>query len=132
MTSVLQVTPGTQIIKVFLNELQLIYNIALFSGIQHSDSDILQIIFHSRLLQYTEYNSRCFCSVAKSGPTLCDPMDCRMPGSPVLHDYYSLWGCKESDATEQLTLSHFSLFHIHKYKHIFILLINLLKCDNDL
>ena len=132
MTSVLQVTPGTQIIKVFLNELQLIYNIALFSGIQHSDSDTLQIIFHSRLLQYTEYNSRCFCSVAKSGPTLCDPMDCRMPGSPVLHDYYSLWGCKESDATEQLTLSHFSLFHIHKYKHIFILLINLLKCDNDL
>ena len=132
MTSVLQVTPGTQIIKVFLNELQLIYNISLFSGIQHSDSDTLQIIFHSRLLQYTEYNSRCFCSVAKSGPTLCDPMDCRMPGSPVLHDYYSLWGCKESDATEQLTLSHFSLFHIHKYKHIFILLINLLKCDNDL
>ena len=25
------------------------------------------------------------CSVAKWGPTLCDPVDCNMPGSPVLH-----------------------------------------------
>ena len=27
----------------------------------------------------------CCCSVAKSFPTLCDPMDCSMPGSSVLH-----------------------------------------------
>ena len=27
----------------------------------------------------------CCCSVAKSCPTLCDPMDCSMPGSSVLH-----------------------------------------------
>ena len=27
----------------------------------------------------------CFCSVAKSSLTLCNPMDCSMPGSPVLH-----------------------------------------------
>ena len=25
------------------------------------------------------------CSVAKSSPTLCNPMDCNMPGFPVLH-----------------------------------------------
>ena len=25
------------------------------------------------------------CSVAKSYPTLCDPMECSMPGFPVLH-----------------------------------------------
>ena len=25
------------------------------------------------------------CSLAKSHPTLCDPMDCSMPGFPVLH-----------------------------------------------
>ena len=25
------------------------------------------------------------CSVAQSCPTLCDPMDCSMPGSPALH-----------------------------------------------
>ena len=28
---------------------------------------------------------RCCCSVAQSCPTLCDPMDCSMPGVPVLH-----------------------------------------------
>ena len=27
----------------------------------------------------------CFCSVAHSCPTLCDPMDCGMPGFPVFH-----------------------------------------------
>ena len=26
-----------------------------------------------------------FSSVAQSGPTLCDPMDCSMPGFPVHH-----------------------------------------------
>ena len=25
----------------------------------------------------------CVCSVAKLCPTLCDPMDCSLPGSPV-------------------------------------------------
>ena len=25
------------------------------------------------------------CSVTQSGPALCDPMDCSMPGVPVLH-----------------------------------------------
>ena len=29
--------------------------------------------------------SCCCCSVAKSCPALCDPMDCSMPSSPVLH-----------------------------------------------
>ena len=28
---------------------------------------------------------RCCCLVAQSCPTLCDPMDCSMPGFPVLH-----------------------------------------------
>ena len=27
----------------------------------------------------------CYCPVTKSCPTLCDPMDCSMPGVPVLH-----------------------------------------------
>ena len=27
----------------------------------------------------------CFCSVTKKCPTLCSPMDCNMPGFPVLH-----------------------------------------------
>ena len=29
--------------------------------------------------------NKCCCSVAKSCPTLCDPMDCSRPGFPVLH-----------------------------------------------
>ena len=30
-------------------------------------------------------NLHCCCSVNKSCPTLCDPMDCSTPGFPVLH-----------------------------------------------
>ena len=29
--------------------------------------------------------TRSYCSVAKPSPTLCDPMDCGMPGFPVFH-----------------------------------------------
>ena len=32
----------------------------------------------------------CCCSVAKSYPTLCDPMDCSTPGFPVLHHLLEL------------------------------------------
>ena len=55
---------------------------------------------------------------ALSCPTLCDPMDCNLPGSSVhricqarilewgaiAFFLYSLWGCKELDMTEQLSL----------------------------
>ena len=35
----------------------------------------------------TEYYYCCYCcySVSQSCQTLCDPMDCSTPGSPVLH-----------------------------------------------
>ena len=33
---------------------------------------------------YTRYNTYCCCSVTKLCLTLCDPMDCRMPGFPIL------------------------------------------------
>ena len=32
----------------------------------------------------------CCCSVTQSCPTLCNPMDCSMPGSPVLHQLTEL------------------------------------------
>ena len=32
----------------------------------------------------------CCCSVAKSRPTLCDPIDCSTPGFPVLHYFMEL------------------------------------------
>ena len=43
-----------------------------------------------------DFNHCCFCSFAKSCLTLCDPMDCRMPGSPVLHClpvFAQTWWC---------------------------------------
>ena len=30
-------------------------------------------------------DSDCFCSVLQSYPTLCDPINCSIPGFPVLH-----------------------------------------------
>ena len=32
----------------------------------------------------------CFCSGAQSCPTLCNPIDCSMPGFPVLHHFLEL------------------------------------------
>ena len=39
------------------------------------------------LIMFLEHPPRycCCCSVAKSCPTLCDPMNCSTPGFPVLH-----------------------------------------------
>ena len=48
----------------------------------------------------------CYCSVAKSCPTLCDPMDCSTPGSSVLHrrpEFAQTHVCWVSDA--YLTIS---------------------------
>ena len=44
----------------FLIEIYLIYNIILVSGIQHSDSEFLQIKTHYKLLQDNGYNSLCY------------------------------------------------------------------------
>ena len=40
---------------------------------------------HITLICHITMFSCCCCSVAKSCPTLCDPMKCSMPGFPVLH-----------------------------------------------
>ena len=51
----------------------------------------------------------CHCSVTKSWPTLCDPMDCSMPGSPVL---YHLPEFAQIMSTESVILSnHLILRH---------------------
>ena len=47
---------------IFFIQVQLMYNIILVSGIQHSDLVFLQIILHYRLLQDNAYNSLC-CTV---------------------------------------------------------------------
>ena len=43
------------------------------------------------------------CSVAESCPTLCDPMDCSMPGLPVSHcllEFVQVYVCWISDAIQ--------------------------------
>ena len=62
--------------------------------------------------------------VAQSCPTLSNPIDCSLLGSSVLgilqarvlewgaiafSELYSLWGCKGSDTTEQLSTEHMHL-----------------------
>ena len=62
--------------------------------------------------------------VAQSCPTPSDPMDCSLPGSSIhgifqarvlewdaiaFPELYSLWGCKESETTEQLSTEHMHL-----------------------
>ena len=44
----------------------------------------LQKASYARSFASSEKQCSC-CSVAQSCPTLCDPMDCSMPGFPVLH-----------------------------------------------
>ena len=55
---------------------------------------VLQNYIWDMLYIYIQYNNyipidncyiMCCCSVAKLFPTLCDPMDCSMPGFSVFH-----------------------------------------------
>ena len=89
--------PDVAIICLYL---QLIYNVVLVSGVQNSDSILLQIILLLKLLQNSGYIVLCciiylcclsilyivqFTSVAQSCLTLCDPMNCSRPGLAVHH-----------------------------------------------
>ena len=47
------------------------------------DSQVWRPLF--LVLLYPSFQCRCCCSVAKLCLILCEPMDCSMPGSPVLH-----------------------------------------------
>ena len=40
-------------------------------------------IFYQLREALTEHTSCCYCFIAKSSPTLCNPMDCSPPGSSV-------------------------------------------------
>ena len=50
-----------------------------------------------------------FNSVAQSCPTLCDPMDCSMPGFPVHHQFWSL--LKLMSINSVMPSNHFILCH---------------------
>ena len=69
------------------------YNVVLVSGVQQSDSvDLVDIsiyvytcIYFFIFVSIMIYFSFQLSSVTQSCPTLCDPMDCHMPGYPVHH-----------------------------------------------
>ena len=44
-----------------------------------------QAVLHAQVTSSHSKTSYCSCSVVKSHPTLCNPMDCSTPGFPVLH-----------------------------------------------
>ena len=46
---------------------------------------IFQLLVHGRTQNRTQISCLQFSSVAQSCPTLCDPMNCSMPGLPVHH-----------------------------------------------
>ena len=46
---------------------------------------IISIFFFSLLVCLNGRLCGCYCLVTQLCPTLCDPMDCSTPGSPVLH-----------------------------------------------
>ena len=49
----------------------------------HRDNAMLFSVQHTEI--HNTESKRCCCSVAKSCPILCNPMDCSTPGFPVLH-----------------------------------------------
>ena len=63
----------------------------------------------------------CSCSVAESCLTLCDPMDCSMPGFPVLHyllEFVQSHAHLVSDAIQpSLSLSHPSPHALNLSQH---------------
>ena len=53
---------------------------------QKSESYVFNSLWpHSILTTYSQGHFCCCCSIAKPSLTLCNPMDCSTPGSPVLH-----------------------------------------------
>ena len=62
----------------------------------------------------------CCCSVTQSCPALCDPMDCRIPGFPVLHH---LLGLAQTHVhwvwmpPNHLILCHPLLLHLQSFQH---------------
>ena len=54
----------------------------LYCCAAETNTTLQSIILQLKKLQWVSIQ---FSSVAQSGPTLCDPVDCSPPGFPVLH-----------------------------------------------
>ena len=65
--------------------------------------DIIHITFSPPFKVYSHIQ---FSSVAQSCPTLCDPLDCSMPGLPVLHQLLELAQTHVRQVGDAIQLSH--------------------------
>ena len=61
----------------------------LFAALCHMSHSSRAAVGITRLLPpvaaLLRFAKACCCSVSESRPTLCDPMDCRVPGFPIFH-----------------------------------------------
>ena len=65
--------------------LPVIFLVSLSSFWYKSNTGFLKLVWKCLPLQISGSLKICCCSITQSCPTLCDPMDCSMPGLPVLH-----------------------------------------------
>ena len=67
----------------------------------------------------------CCCSVAKSRPTLCDPVDCSTPGFPVLHHLLEFaqthvhWVSDAAEPSHPLSAPSPPTFNLSQYQSLF-------------
>ena len=86
---------GISFVRMLIQEIS--FMMSLRSWPTHLPDDSILISYH------------CFSSVAKSRPALCDPMDCSMPGFPVLHYPQSLLRLMSIESV--MPSNHFILCH---------------------
>ena len=74
---------------------------------------------HSSIFCLIALHNRCllFCSVAKSSPNICHPMDCIISGFPVLHHLLEFAQTQVHRVVVVQSLSHVQLFVTHRLQH---------------
>ena len=74
---------------------------------------------------YSSWFFFCFSSVAQSCPTLCDPMDCSMPGFPVLHYFLEFaqthvhWVSDAIQPSHPLSPIYHHAFYLSQHQSLF-------------
>ena len=68
-----------------MNSPQLILWLGVVAPTPTDNFEVQSILRQVPQKQVKDQDFSCCCSVAQSCPTFCDPMDCSMPGFPVLH-----------------------------------------------
>ena len=89
LDSLIAVPLTTTYIAIFIPNLSCDFWTLMFSHLQEIlcyTSTRCQILLNLLVQRQLAVSCCCCCSVTQSCLTLCDPLDCSMPGFPVLHD----------------------------------------------